>query len=68
MASTLDGLLFGCGDAVIGINPVSESEEIVTSILSMLEELRLKFEIPMQSCVLAHYTLTKIFLIKHLLT
>jgi ethanolamine ammonia-lyase large subunit len=59
MASTLDGLLFGCGDAVIGINPVSESEEIVTSILSMLEELRLKFEIPMQSCVLAHYTLTK---------
>lgn len=59
LASTLDGLLFGCGDAVIGINPVSESEEIVTSILSMLEELRLKFEIPMQSCVLAHYTLTK---------
>ncbi len=59
MASTLDGLLFGCGDAMIGINPVSESEEIVTSILSMLEELRLKFEIPMQSCVLAHYTLTK---------
>ena len=59
MASTLDGLLFGCGDATIGINPVSESEEIVTSILSMLEELRLKFEIPMQSCVLAHYTLTK---------
>jgi ethanolamine ammonia-lyase large subunit len=59
MASTLDGLLFGCGDAVIGINPVSESEEIVISILSMLEELRLKFEIPMQSCVLAHYTLTK---------
>jgi ethanolamine ammonia-lyase large subunit len=59
MASTLDGLLFGCGDAVIGINPVSESEEIVTSILSMLEELRLKFEIPMQSCILAHYTLTK---------
>ncbi len=59
MASTLDGLLFGCGDAVIGINPVSESEEIVTSILSMLEELRLKFDIPMQSCVLAHYTLTK---------
>lgn len=59
MASTLDGLLYGCGDAVIGINPVSESEEIVTSILSMLEELRLKFEIPMQSCVLAHYTLTK---------
>ncbi|MFM2156158.1 MAG: hypothetical protein RL516_907 [Bacteroidota bacterium] len=59
MASAIDGLLFGCGDAVIGINPVSESEEIVTSILSMLEELRLKFEIPMQSCVLAHYTLTK---------
>jgi ethanolamine ammonia-lyase large subunit len=59
MASTLDGLLFGCGDAVIGINPVSESEDIVTSILSMLEELRIKFEIPMQSCVLAHYTLTK---------
>jgi ethanolamine ammonia-lyase large subunit len=59
MASALDGLLFGCGDAVIGINPVSESEEIVTSILCMLEELRLKFEIPMQSCVLAHYTLTK---------
>jgi ethanolamine ammonia-lyase large subunit len=59
MASTLDGLLFGCGDAVIGINPVSESEEIVISILSMLEELRLKFEIPMQSCVLAHYSLTK---------
>jgi ethanolamine ammonia-lyase large subunit len=59
MASILDGLLYGCGDAVIGINPVSDSEEITTSILSMLEELRLKFEIPMQSCVLSHYSLTK---------
>jgi ethanolamine ammonia-lyase large subunit len=59
MASILDGLLYGCGDAVIGINPVSDSEEIAISILSMLEELRLKFEIPMQSCVLSHYSLTK---------
>ncbi|MFM7014735.1 MAG: ethanolamine ammonia-lyase subunit EutB [Bacteroidota bacterium] len=59
MASILDGLLFGCGDAVIGINPVSNREEIVISILSMLEELRVKFDIPMQSCVLSHYSLTR---------
>ncbi|MGH8445192.1 MAG: ethanolamine ammonia-lyase subunit EutB [Solimonas sp.] len=55
-AATLDGLLFGMGDAVIGINPASDSVPDTIRLLEMLDELRLRFDIPTQSCVLAHIT------------
>ena len=55
-ASILDGLLFGMGDAVIGINPASDSVPDTIRLLQMLDELRQRYEIPMQSCVLAHVT------------
>ncbi|MCR8899321.1 ethanolamine ammonia-lyase subunit EutB [Gordonia sp. GONU] len=57
-AATLDGLLMGCGDAVIGINPASDSPQATTDLLHMLDEIRQRFEIPMQSCVLSHVTTT----------
>jgi ethanolamine ammonia-lyase large subunit len=55
-ASTLDGLLYGNGDAVIGVNPVTDSLASVNSILALLDELIARFDIPTQSCVLAHVT------------
>jgi ethanolamine ammonia-lyase large subunit len=55
-ASILDGLLYGCGDAVIGINPATDSTETVVRLLHMLAELIERYEIPTQSCVLAHVT------------
>ena len=57
-ASILDGLMLGAGDAVIGINPASDSPERTHALLCMLEEARLKLAIPTQSCVLAHVTTT----------
>ena len=57
-ASILDGLLLGAGDAVIGINPASDSPERTHALLCMLEEARTKLAIPTQSCVLAHVTTT----------
>jgi ethanolamine ammonia-lyase large subunit len=57
-ASMLDGLLYGCGDAVIGINPVADSVSHVMTLLQMIDELRQRFEIPTQSCVLTHVTNT----------
>jgi ethanolamine ammonia-lyase large subunit len=57
-ASILDGLLLGAGDAVIGINPATDSPQSAHSLLAMLEEIRLKLDIPTQSCVLAHVTTT----------
>jgi ethanolamine ammonia-lyase large subunit len=57
-ASILDGLLLGAGDAVIGINPATDSPERTHALLDMLEEIRLKLDIPTQSCVLAHVTTT----------
>lgn len=56
LASTIDGLLYGCGDAVIGINPATDSPDVTINLLNMLEDLRLKYEIPTQSCVLCHVT------------
>ncbi|MBI2240335.1 MAG: ethanolamine ammonia-lyase subunit EutB [Magnetospirillum gryphiswaldense] len=53
-ASTLDGLLFGVGDAVIGINPATDNVEACCTLLKMLDEVRLRFDIPTQSCVLTH--------------
>jgi ethanolamine ammonia-lyase large subunit len=52
----LDGLLLGSGDAVIGINPVSDDASSVTTLLRMIDHVRRRYEIPAQSCVLAHVT------------
>ncbi|VTU26196.1 ethanolamine ammonia-lyase subunit EutB [Variovorax sp. PBL-E5] len=57
-ASTLDGLLMGAGDAVIGLNPASDSTPVLGDLLRMLDELIQRFEIPTQSCVLTHVTRT----------
>jgi ethanolamine ammonia-lyase large subunit len=55
-AAILDGLLYGCGDACIGINPATDSTMQALRLLESIEELRLRFDIPVQSCVLAHVT------------
>ncbi len=55
-ASTLDGLLFGIGDAVIGVNPVSDSLPDTIRLLQVLDALRTRLDIPTQTCVLAHVT------------
>jgi ethanolamine ammonia-lyase large subunit len=55
-ASILDGLLYGCGDAVIGINPASDSIDVTVRLLEMIEKLIDTYEIPTQSCVLTHVT------------
>jgi ethanolamine ammonia-lyase large subunit len=54
--SMLDGLRMGSGDAVIGINPVSDDADTVTHLLRMIDHVRCSYEIPTQSCVLAHIT------------
>ncbi len=56
LLSTADGLLYGCGDAVIGVNPAAESVEVVASILRVLDRLISALEIPTQACCLAHIT------------
>ncbi len=58
MASVVDGLLLGCGDAVIGINPALDSPQHCRRLLEMLDEVISRYEIPTQSCVLAHVTTT----------
>lgn len=55
-ASILDGLMYGCGDAVIGINPATDSVPAMTEILKLIDELVYRYEIPTQSCVLSHVT------------
>ena len=55
-ASMLDGLLLGCGDAVIGINPATDQVSTTCSLLHLMDELITRYEIPTQSCVLAHVT------------
>jgi ethanolamine ammonia-lyase large subunit len=57
-ASILDGLLLGAGDAVIGINPATDSPERTHALLCLLEDARARLAIPTQSCVLAHVTTT----------
>ena len=57
-ASILDGLLYGCGDAVIGINPATDNVEQVSALLRMLDEIIHAYSIPTQSCVLTHVTTT----------
>jgi ethanolamine ammonia-lyase large subunit len=55
-ASIIDGLTYGSGDAVIGINPVSDNLASVVNLTRMLDHIRGTFEIPTQTCVLAHVT------------
>jgi ethanolamine ammonia-lyase large subunit len=55
-ASILDGLLYGCGDAVIGVNPASDSPAVIGDLLRLMDDLIRRFEIPTQSCVLTHVT------------
>ena len=55
-ASTLEGLSFGAGDAVIGLNPVTDSPEQVGRVLRRFQEIKEHWEIPTQICVLAHVT------------
>ena len=54
LASTMEGLSYGIGDALIGLNPVDDGAESVGRILHKFEEFRDKWEIPTQTCVLAH--------------
>ena len=56
MASVMEGLSYGIGDAVIGLNPVDDSVESVKRILHKFEEFRSEWDIPTQTCVLAHVT------------
>ncbi len=55
-ASILDGLLLGSGDAVIGINPAGDDVAVTARLLRLIDGLRRRFQIPVQSCVLAHVT------------
>jgi ethanolamine ammonia-lyase large subunit len=55
-ASLLDGLLYGCGDAVIGINPATDNLDQVTRLLHLLDDVIRTHAIPTQSCILTHLT------------
>ncbi|MDD4868177.1 MAG: ethanolamine ammonia-lyase subunit EutB [Mycobacterium sp.] len=57
-AAMLDGLLMGCGDAVVGINPATDSPAAASDLLYLLDDVRRRFAIPVQSCVLCHVTTT----------
>ena len=57
-ASMLDGLLYGSGDAVIGINPATDNVAQVVQIVTMLDAVISRYNIPTQSCVLTHVTNT----------
>ncbi|MFY7890111.1 MAG: ethanolamine ammonia-lyase subunit EutB [Spirosomataceae bacterium] len=63
-ASIVDGLMYACGDAMIGINPATDSPQAVSNLLTMLDSIREKFAIPTQSCVLCHVT-TVLEIINH---
>jgi ethanolamine ammonia-lyase large subunit len=56
--SILDGLLFGMGDAVIGINPATDNVSTTVALLELVDAVRSRYDIPTQSCVLAHITTT----------
>ncbi len=57
-ASIIDGLMYGCGDAVIGINPATDNPQEVSKLLKQLDEFRHQYEIPTQNCILSHLTTT----------
>ncbi|HAB7292275.1 TPA_asm: ethanolamine ammonia-lyase subunit EutB [Listeria monocytogenes] len=54
LASLMEGLTYGIGDAVIGLNPVDDSIDSVVRLLNKFEEFRSKWDVPTQTCVLAH--------------
>lgn len=56
LASLSEGLSFGAGDAVLGLNPVTDSVERLGQILRLFEEMKQTWEIPTQTCVLGHVT------------
>ncbi len=56
LASLLEGLTFGAGDAVLGLNPVDVTVDSVVRVLNKFDEVKNKWEIPTQTCVLAHVT------------
>ncbi|RZL17802.1 MAG: ethanolamine ammonia-lyase subunit EutB [Pedobacter sp.] len=58
LASIIDGLTYGSGDAVIGINPASDQPSSVLKLLTLIDRLRVQFDMPIQSCVLSHITTT----------
>ena len=57
-ASMLDGLMYGCGDAVVGINPASDNLQVLTALVEMMAQVIERHSIPTQSCVLTHVTNT----------
>jgi len=57
-ASILDGLLYGCGDATIGVNPASDNLGAIVTLLQLIDEIRARHDVPTQSCVLTHVTHT----------
>jgi ethanolamine ammonia-lyase large subunit len=63
-ASILDGLSYGSGDAVIGVNPAADNPERVAALLHLLDRIRERYEIPTQTCVLAHVT-TQMYALEH---
>lgn len=56
MISLLEGLTYGVGDAVIGLNPVDDTADSVIRVLERFHEIKQKYQIPTQTCVLAHVT------------
>lgn len=56
IASVMEGFSLGCGDAVLGLNPVDDGVESVARILKLFDEFKNKWEVPTQICVLAHVT------------
>ena len=63
-ASIVDGLLYGCGDAVIGINPASDNPAVLGDLCRMLDDIIARYDIPTQGCVLTHVS-TSIEMIEH---
>jgi len=57
-ASIIDGLLYGAGDAVIGVNPASDNLPAIMALLHLLDDIRQRHDIPTQTCVLTHVTNT----------
>lgn len=57
-ASIVDGLFYGSGDAVIGINPATDHVRTVMRLVEMMDQIRQRFDIPTQTCVLSHITTT----------
>ncbi len=55
-ASLLEGLSYGCGDALLGLNPVNDTVESLAEVLKRFDEVKNKYEIPTQICVLGHIT------------